>query len=283
MKPEYIIRNARNKDVRALKDLIFPEEWNIGAEDIDFFVKHYANNLYVGEIDGKIISCLLGLEYNPELAFFGMYVVDPNYRKQKYGIQLALHVLEHTKSKIWGNDGVMEQVDSYKRNGFKTYHNNIRLSGKAKVINHTKMHEFVTVNGEIPKGLLDLDYQCFRTNRAPFIKKWLDRKDIKAICHKNIAGHIDGFGMIRPAQKGYVIGPIYAETYTIFQAIINKFLAEIEGKEFYIEVPEINPYFGKIKKEYGLEESFTMARMYTSPPKEIAIKKVFANMCNISG
>ena len=60
--------------------------WKPGALDHVSFFPTDESGFYVGELDGKVISCISVVKYSKDYAFVGLYIVDKAYRGKGYGL-----------------------------------------------------------------------------------------------------------------------------------------------------------------------------------------------------
>ena len=77
---------------------------------------------FVGELDGKIISCVGCLKYSDEFAFVMMYMVDEEYRGKGYGLKTFNVAIQSLPSGC--NIGLVSPPDleaMYKKSGFKVH------------------------------------------------------------------------------------------------------------------------------------------------------------------
>jgi Acetyltransferase (GNAT) domain len=72
-----------------------------------------------------------------------------------------------------------------------------------------------------------------------------------------------GYGVIRPCQLGYKIGPLFPENEHIANSIFINLQSSIPiGETFYLDIPEINPLAKALVQKYNMTKVFETARMY---------------------
>ncbi len=86
---------------------------------------------------------------------------------------------------------------------------------------------------------------------------------------------IEGYGLIRKCYKGYKIGPIFAENKSHAEKLFLSLIEFAEGKEVYLDIPEINKDGMIIQEKYNMKYVFETARMYKNGKPEIPVNKVF--------
>ncbi|MEL6130833.1 MAG: GNAT family N-acetyltransferase, partial [Cyanobacteria bacterium J06628_4] len=85
-----------------------------------------------------------------------------------------------------------------------------------------------------------------------------------------------GYGVLRPSQDGYKIGPLFADTAAIAEQIFQALVAQVPvGSSFYLDVPEVNGAAMALAKQYGMDYGFETARMYTQKDPKLPLDKIF--------
>ncbi len=82
-------------------------------------------------------------------------------------------------------------------------------------------------------------------------------------------------GVIRPAQTGFRIGPLFASDEAIAELIFQALAAEVDGAPIFIDVPEINRAAGALVKRHKLAPTFECARMYNKKIPDTPIEQVY--------
>ncbi|MBN8569864.1 MAG: GNAT family N-acetyltransferase [Ignavibacteria bacterium] len=268
----YIIRNASEKDLDFMIDLTAKEGWNPGLYDKKPFFAADPNGFFVGELGGEIISCVSGVKYENKFAFGGFYIVKEEYRGMDYGIQMYNHVIDYVNGLCFGIDGVVAQQENYKKSGFVFAHNQMRYEGigmKGKL--QTECMEIKNIS---MYDLVHFDKSIFKADRSSFLKEWIDMPESYglAITDNSL---VTGYGVIRKCFKGYKIGPIFAENKSIAEKLFLSLVEFAEGKEVYLDIPEINKDGMAIQEKYNMKYVFETARMYKNGNPGIPVEKVF--------
>ena len=102
-------------------------------EEINKFIDMNPQTCLVGEIDGKIISCVLG-GYDGRRGLVHHLAVDPTYQKKGYGKELLI-VLENrfkemgvVKISFWVKTDNLEVIDFYNKQEYKLRDDLITMS-----------------------------------------------------------------------------------------------------------------------------------------------------------
>ena len=92
-KEEYKIRCV--KDVSEVENILIQwasnEGWGPGTFDGKPFYFADKQGFFVGELNGKVISCISCVKYNDNYSFLGFYIVDSAFRGKGYGMKIWKH------------------------------------------------------------------------------------------------------------------------------------------------------------------------------------------------
>ena len=268
----YIVRTATENDLDFMIELARKEGWNPGLHDKKPFFAADQNGFFVGELEGEIISCVAGVKDEDKFAFGGFYIVREKYRGRDYGIQMYNHVIEYVNGMCFGIDGVVAQQENYKKSGFVFAYNQMRYEGigmKGKL--QTECMEIKNIS---MYDLVHFDKNIFKADRSSFLKEWITMPESYGLAIANNS-LVTGYGVIRKCFKGYKIGPIFADDKSIAEKLFLSLVEFAEGKEVYLDIPEINKEGMILQEKYNMKYVFETARMYKNGNPGIPIEKVF--------
>lgn len=241
------------------------EGWNPGLNDAGLFHAADPHGFLVGLQDGEPVACVAVVRYGDAYGFLGFYIAAPRWRGRGLGFAVWQAGLRHLGNRTVGLDGVIAQQDNYRKSGFRLVHRNIRYGGRPKTA--TPAMDFVDPAGIGFGRLAAYDRRFFPAPRDAFLSGWLN-----APGHRSLAvardGVLQGLGVIRPCRDGHKIGPLYAETPAIAEALFNALAEDCTGPVF-LDVPETNTMAVKLAQSAGLAPAFETARMYKGPAPEI--------------
>lgn len=269
----YRVRTMRREKVDFAVEQAAREGWNPGLHDADAFFAADAGGFLVGELDGVPIGCISAVRYGREFGFIGFYIVLPDFRGRGYGMPLWRAALERFGPQNVGLDGVIEQQDNYRKLGFRLAYSNIRYEwhGRPQVSAPAPAAVRVNCTDEIE----GYDRLCFPAPRRAFLDAWLRLPDSAALAWRE-GGELRGYGVIRRCRKGWKIGPLFADTRAIAEALLLALAREAAADEpIYLDVPEVNSDAMRLAADYGMEEVFGTARMYKGGDPEVSLDRVF--------
>jgi hypothetical protein len=268
----FIIRNMKPEEMSIAIEWAATEGWNPGLSDGDCFYKSDPEGFFVAELNGEIIGVKSAVNYNNEFGFMGFYIIKPEYRGYGYGFDLWKHAFNRVKPILSGMDGVVEQQHNYMKSGYKLFYRQMRYEG---VNLHGKdsenLSDFTPV---LFNEIVNYDTTVFPSKREKFLSLWLNQPGISTkVFIEN--EKIKGYGVIRPCRKGFKIGPLFADDYDIAEKIFLSLIQFAEGREVYLDIPEVNEGANQLIKKYNMTYSFETARMYNNGSPKTGTEKVF--------
>lgn len=280
-KSNFSMRSLKISEFKEiLSNWAVKEGWNPGKHE---YLPFYLANLNGHKglfLNDRIIASLSAVRYSEDLAYLGIYIVDPNYREQGFGQILAKATLDElTDCSLIGINAVQQQVSNYQRKyGFTSFHINSRWTGEFKIQNNiplksSKMDiKIVGREGLDINALIDYDASVFSVPREKFLRKWIEMPEsylLAAIKNEEICG----YGVISKCIDGYKIAPLFANDKEIAQRLYASFADLLQGKRniVQLDVPENNQTAVKLATQFGLYKTFETTRMYKS--KEPLIEK----------
>ncbi|MBF0568868.1 MAG: GNAT family N-acetyltransferase [Nitrospirae bacterium] len=249
------------------------EGWNPGLYDISPFYGADNNGFFLGSIENKPVGCISAVSYGKGFGFIGFYIVRPEFRGRGYGIKLWRHAIGYMGERNIGLDGVLAQQENYKKSGFKLAYRNIRFEGIAR---NFKIPSHIVSLLSVPfETVVAYDDRLFPASRPRFLNLWINVPAhicLAALDNERLAG----FGVIRPCQKGFKIGPLFADNPEFAQDLFCSLISHVPNHKYvYLDTPEVNTEAVGLAGKYGMARVFETARMYTKTEPKIEIEKLF--------
>lgn len=270
----YHIKTATLDEVKELVDWAGQEGWNPGLCDAETFYNIDPSGFFVGYDNNEMVSGISMVKYDSDFCFAGFYIVTPDERGKGYGMQITQHALSYAGNANIGSDGVLEQVDNYKKIGFASAYKNSRFRCQPNDVWQKSFENVEPVTPELLTEVLKYDEAFFPADRRAFIRAWINMKNAKAFCYHD--KKVRGYGVIRKCVEGYKVGPLFADTFSIAKALFQT-LCNTASKDSFVllDIPEINPWAVKLVNEFKMSPVFATIRMYTKPEPDIAISRTF--------
>jgi len=262
------IRIASRAELEMLVEWARAENWNPGNFDADCFYQADPQGFWIGVLDGVAIASLSAVKYGNDFGFVGFYIVQPAFRGQGFGWQIWQTVLATVQDRNLALDGVVAQQANYQKSGFRLAHRNVRYEGVGG--GEWPQHAGLVALAEIPfEQVAAYDAAFFPGDRVRFLQQWICQPQSTALGILQ-DGQLVGYGMVRPSQFGYRIGPFFADSETLAEVLFLALKSYVPANaSFYLDVPQINPTAIRLAERHGMTPGFETARMYTQQIPEL--------------
>jgi ribosomal protein S18 acetylase RimI-like enzyme len=274
---KYKIRIMTRSELDIAVKWAADEGWNPSLHDAESFWTADPSGFLIGLLYDEPIATISAVKYGTSFGFIGFYIVKPEYRGKGYGIKIWNAAMESLAGRNIGLDGVVAQQDNYKKSGFALAYSNVRYEGIKKNVApvFAKNESIVDVSAVPFEDIENYDRKFFPENRTAFLKSWLYAEDRKAIAMMQ-NNEIVGYGVLRQCLSGYKIGPLFADTPEIAEALLVELVAALaENEVFYLDIPEHNTSAISLAGKFKMQVVFGTARMYTMKFPDLPIGKIF--------
>ena len=265
------IRRMGRGEVQTAVDWAAVEGWNPGINDSDVFYEADPEGFFVALENGEPVGCCSAVVYEQELAFFGLYIVRPDCRNRGIGLRLTHAAMDYVGECNCGLDGVVAMQSKYADFGFQLAYRNVRYEGSCE----GSLCDHVVPLDTLPFEALEAyDRRHFSVGRPGFLGKWVSQPGSSALGYLS-EGHLAGYGVLRPCRVGYKIGPLFADTDRIADALFQSLCASSHGGSIFLDIPEPNEAALALTRRYGMRTCFETARMYTKQVPDFPVEQVF--------
>lgn len=267
-------------DIKGLKTLVdwaIAEGWNPGSHDADAFFATDPDGFFGCLKAGELIAGGSIVAYDKAFGFMGFFIVHPAHRSQGIGRQLWFERRNRLLARLnpgaaIGMDGVVAMQPFYAKGGFKIAHNDYRYETQGKALSIPPNISEISANDF--DAIVAYDTPCFGLARPQFLKPWLVLPESSQFKYEE-EGLIKGYSVVRKVQRGYKIGPLFADSTSIAESLYQACLNVAVGEPIVIDVPAVNSEALAMVKRYGATYVFECARMYYGEPPNIATNKIF--------
>ncbi|WP_238363559.1 GNAT family N-acetyltransferase [Casimicrobium huifangae] len=273
-----IIRTMRRDELPLTVEWAAQEGWNPGLHDAAPFFAADPGGFLIGELDGEPVSLISAVRYGSTYGFIGFYIVKPEFRGKGYGWAIWQAALARLQGRTVGLDGVVAQQDNYRRSGFELAHRNARYAGQQSAGGPpaaASSVNLVPISQLPPEALQAYDRSFFPAARADFLQAWVTQPGTVALAVPGDGGLL-GYGVVRPCRTGYKIGPLFADSPAIADAIFSAVLQHVPaGEPFYLDVMTTQPAAVELATRRGMLVVFETARMYLGAAPAISPDRTY--------
>ena len=295
----FIVRPARSlDDLQWMVKLTEDEGWRPRVSDAEcYFTAGLVSNCFIGELNGKRISCSSLVTYGSELAFYGFYIVLKQYRGQGYGNRTWDEVekkFDPSRLQI-GLDAVVNMASAYEKRGYSKSWTNRRydievtngvkvLAGAEKLLS-PKAIVSLTRNADIHE-LAVYDSKVFGAQRENLLAAWITVASGGWVVLENneIVGYLILRKTVRFSEEGYRAAPFFADDLTIAKVLFKaacEFVLEQDAtatQKIAVDIPvEFNTNGVQFyEHELSGESVFDTIHMTTKGVPDLPLHKVFS-------
>ena len=256
--------------IRAMKpgDLLFADSlraqtgWNQTLSDWQRFLEMQPDGCFLAEWNGAPAGTAVTTIYGPELAWIGMVLVHPQFRRRGIGRNLLLWCIRHLQgcgARCIKLDATPEGRLVYQNLGFKDEWTLRRW--EADVSNLPREHDSSQIrhlaDADLP-GIEALDVRAFGVSRRDLLRS-LARHSSCALVYEPESGAPAGFGMLRHGSRASCLGPISARSSQAGIALIEALLSHIAVGRVFWDIPDSNA----LAVAWGQRNGFSVQRILT--------------------
>jgi GNAT superfamily N-acetyltransferase len=274
MDTSYRTRIMTREEMALAVDWAAAEGWNPGLHDAPTFYAADPTGFLVGMLGEEPVASISMVKYGSAFAFLGLYLVRPAFRSSGYGLRLWQDAMAGAHGRQVGLDGVVAQQANYRKSGFALAWRNVRYEGQGRggAPSAPRLRSLAT----IPLAeVLAYDRPFFPEERSQFLGAWLGQADASGLGFVE-DGRLQGYGLIRRCRTGWKIGPLFADTETIAEALYLALAANAgRGEPIWLDIPEANEAAVALTRRHGMRMVFETARMYTGTPPPVPMHRLY--------
>ncbi|QIS18145.1 GNAT family N-acetyltransferase [Nocardia terpenica] len=249
------------------------EGWNPGHHDVRAFFAQDPAGFFLGHLDGEPVSAVSVVDYGPDYAFLGFYLVRPELRGRGLGLATWRAGLRHAGNRTVGLDGVPAQQHNYRASGFELAYRSARYQGIPQLPPPDGTVRPLTPADDLA-AVHAYDSACLPADRPAFLTAWLAEPGHHTI-GRIVDGTLTGYAVVRPARDSARVGPLFADTPEDATHLLSAVAAHVAGGPLAIDVPLYNEDAVRLAEHAGLRPGFETARMYTGPVRDHARHRVY--------
>ncbi len=250
------------------------EGWNPGLDDAAPFHAQDPSGFLVGWLGTLRIGCISVVKYGADFAFLGLYIVLPAFRGKGHGKAIWDAGMASAPGRTIGLDGVPAQQANYQKSGFARAHGSARWGGRLSGLVAKRSYVRPVTQAD-EATLLAFDRRHVAADRTAFLKAWLAPSASRQTEGFFEGETLRGYGTIRRCVEGWKVGPLFAETPAIAEALLATLLTPAGTDLVFIDIPEPNAAAVAMARRLGLQPAFETARMYLGPAPVLPLEQIY--------
>ena len=250
------------------------EGWGPGLEDAAAFHAADPGGFLIGWLGTLPIGSISLVRYGEDQAFLGLFIVRPAFRGRGFGKTLWQAAMDRAGTRTIGLDAVPAQVGRYAAAGFVRAHGTTRWGGHLRGLVTTR--SLVRPLGpEDAVAVAEYDALAFGAPRPEFLAGWLRPTATRQSEAYFEDGAIRGYGSVRRTFAGWKIGPLFADSAAIAEALLATLVTPAGTDEVAVDIPERNLAGTALAKRLGFSAGFETTRMYRGPAPALPLDRIF--------
>ena len=239
--------------------------WNQTPDDWQRFLATEPDGCFLAEWSGAPAGTATTTVYGPELAWIGMMLVHPDFRRRGIGRALLQRCVEHLRGRgvrCIKLDATPLGKKVYDELGFKDEWTLTRWEC-------ARCHPRPTVVGSRirpwrdadDRGIDPLDSEAFGVTRNKIVRA-LAQQSRSALVLESQSGSFAGYGFIRSGSQALYLGPLVAGSAEAGVHLVDALVAQSAAQKIFWDIPDQNDAAVKCAKEHGFTAQRPLTRMY---------------------
>jgi GNAT superfamily N-acetyltransferase len=251
------IRQLRRSDIEDALVLSDAAGWNQTAEDWSRLISLEPENCYSVEEDGRVVATSTLLVHSRDLAWVGMVLTHPDYRKRGYARRLLDAALARARElgiRSVKLDATPEGEPIYRSLGFETEQAIERWRRDAGPVVAAAVSE-----GEIPFGL---DQEAFGTDRSRFLRTLSPLPHGRGSEMGIETCALDAYALHRPGRRAWYFGPCVSRTPGEAELLAAATVAQHPDEPWFWDILPANELARDMAGRLGFRPVRKLARMW---------------------
>jgi len=270
------IRLLQSSDIAAALRLKELAGWNQTEQDWQRLLRLEPQGCFCATLDGGVVGTSTTTTYGSDLAWIGMVLVDPEYRKRGIGkrlMQVALDYLRDINVATVKLDATQQGQPVYEGLGFKFESRVERWQGIARRAGKTDCTSF---SRDALADVLALDRDAFSADRSKLIEILIADACVTPILSVEDDGSLNGYTLARRGSNASYLGPLIAKKPSQAEQLLDGLLEQLSGQEVYVDLNTEFESGTKILARRGLVKQRDLDRMSYGKPSDSTSSLVFA-------
>lgn len=228
------IRPLTDTDIPSAMRLREAAGWNQSEADWRRLLSLQPNGCFGAVKDGRLVGTTTTTIYG-ELAWIGMVLVDPQYRRQGIAAQLMNVALDYLKSKVETIklDATALGRPVYEKLGFEVESVVERWTG---IGNSKGLETRSVIDDDALRDLLDLDRLAFNADRSELVQKLIEDACVSPVLIRAADGALSGYALARSGTKQTYIGPVIARDPDLIETLLDRALNRLPARDVYLDI-----------------------------------------------
>lgn len=253
------IRLLDDGDLPAAMRLKELAHWNQTESDWRRLLRLEPRGCFCATVDGALVGTTTALTYGGDLAWVGMVLVDPLYRRRRIATRLMQAALDYLSERvaIVKLDATADGQPVYENLGFKVESRVERWAGRAPEI---PSGSGVVLEAAAHNELFALDRSVFGADRSQLIAALVADACVAPAAVVSEA-RLSGYALARRGSQAAYVGPLVAADAGHAASLLDSQLSQLVGQQVYVDVNTNFRHGGELLAERGFIKQRDLIRM----------------------
>jgi GNAT superfamily N-acetyltransferase len=209
--------------------------WNQNEHDWRRLFRASPRGCFGAFLDGRLAGTVTTVVYGTQLAWIGMMLVDPDYRRQGLGtrlMQAALEQLARLGIAAVKLDATPSGKPLYETLGFRAEGLVERWEGTGQKRREIKWPAW---EERFRPSLYGFDRLAFGADRGNLLASLIADSPLAPLVALDGQGKLEGFALARPGRQAFYIGPVAARSPETALALLDGMLGRLAGEKIYLD------------------------------------------------
>jgi len=248
-------------------------QWNQTERDWRRLLQSPPQGCFGVFLDKRLIGTVTTVVCGTELAWVGMMLVDPDYRRRGFGTRLMQAALEHLQ-RIGVNSIKLDATPAgrplYESLGFRPEGSIERWEGRGQ---SGVKKNWPPWDKQLRPAVYAFDRLAFGADRSPILASLIAASPVAPLVAMSPEGQLEGFALARPGGRAFHIGPVAALGRGTALALLDGMLGQLAGEKVYLD---FNTGFGlgsEVLADRGLVKQRELTQMAFGPESRAGLSK----------
>jgi len=260
--------------------------WNQTENDWLRFLQLEPEGCFVASVDGNVCGTVTTLNYQNRVAWIGMILVDPAYRRHGIGKKLldtGILYLEEKKVETMKLDATPMGHDLYAQRGFVDEYVIERWEGRAPDSPSSgdprPASDLDALKQPGLDRILEADRSVFGADRSALLRSiWRNDPAFSAAVFSG--SEVSGYILGRSGARAVYLGPWVAHDRAVAERLFAAFLNRVPGANVFVDVCLENDHARSIVERAGFQFQRMLTRMYRGSNRNPGNPRL---VCGIAG
>ncbi|MDP9337538.1 MAG: GNAT family N-acetyltransferase [Acidobacteriota bacterium] len=251
--PAENLRELRPSDLPDALELSRLAGWNQTSDDWELLLRLDPRGCFGIEVDDRVVATTTLLRYGQQLAWIGMVLTKPDYRRMGFARRLMQAALERSASLKIDSvklDATADGQPLYEKLGFTTEQ---IVERWFRDPDRNQEGERRSPSASPPTVSKEMDREAFGADRAEVLRELAKRNPSVATP--------EGYSFARPGSRSRYLGPCVAADQQTARTVIEQTLRAYSGSSWYWDILATNEKAIELAQEFGFIRQRRLERM----------------------